>query len=391
MGFTTPLLFSDATRTIDELDDLYGAMQYVEIDTTSLKQTSSVVKESIELTSELLIKACKRCSLIREVYNIIAEADTYQDLAEVALESDIPFEPVDGLNSSWSVRLRQYGAYAKNNEGQRFGKRIRSSLSLEKQAIFSMSTLFEKLEGPVNLKTPARAFYIFEGLQGSSSKVFAIKLATGPKTSTIAPITRICVTRTPLCPVAAFLMCNIARIRPQNTVLDPYAGSCSTLLAATMIESSCKTVGIDIARASQINRDDILEDFAARQLPSPIALVQGDCTQINVRHKARAAIGHEPFDAILADPPYGIREKPSSKPPLVQLVECMAEDRQNNTPLLKTGGRLVCFVPLAVTEELVFYIPNEELLKSAGLKLSGMKEQPLNEILSRWLLVYVSK
>ena len=98
-------------------------------------------------------------------------------------------------------------------------------------------------------------------------------------------------------------MCNLARIQPQHTVLDPFAGSCSTLLAASMIVSSCKTVGIEISLESQINRDEIFQDFSVRELPSPISLIHGDCTHPYVRDKARAAIGGDGFDAILADPP----------------------------------------------------------------------------------------
>ena len=36
--------------------------------------------------------------------------------------------------------------------------------------------------------------------------------------------TRLCVTNTPLCPVTAFIMANLAGVRDGVTILDPYAG-----------------------------------------------------------------------------------------------------------------------------------------------------------------------
>ena len=150
----------------------------------------------------------------------------------------------------------------------------------------------------------------------------------------------------------------------------------------------------------------------------------------HIRDEARDAIRGDEiddhdglFDVILADPPYGIREAMGDGgerehehehvsdntlnennlknekvliTPFIRLVECIAQDRNNGKPLLRKGGRLVAFVPTLADENIhdddgAHILPDEMLLEKAGLEFINMKEQPLSEGLSRWLVVYRSK
>jgi tRNA G10 N-methylase Trm11 len=211
------------------------------------------------------------------------------------------------------------------------------------------------------------------------------------KISTMNPNTRICVTNTPLCPIAAFAMCNVAGVKDGSTILDPYAGSCATLLAAAMIAPTCRTVSIEIAHNGLVNRKDIRMDFETRRLPAPVALIQGDSTDSAIRDEARKVIGNEPFDLIITDPPYGIRESKGANnalSPLVQLFRSLTNDRDAGKPLLKVGGRLVAFVPCHEEEELIDCLPTNAQTLEAGLNLELMCEQPLNDKLSCWLVAY---
>jgi tRNA G10 N-methylase Trm11 len=185
-------------------------------------------------------------------------------------------------------------------------------------------------------------------------------------------------------------MCNVAGVKDGSTILDPYAGSCATLLAAAMIAGTCRTVGIEIAHDGLVNRNDIQKDFETRGLVAPLALLQGDSTESTLRDKARKAIGDESFDLIITDPPYGIRESKgyNELPPLVELFSSLADDREAGKPLLKVGGRLVAFVPCHEDEELMDCLPTETMTLLAGLSLDVMREQPLNDKLSRWLVAY---
>ena len=219
-----------------------------------------------------------------------------------------------------------------------------------------------------------------------------------------APNTRICVTTTPLDPVTAFSMCNTAQISQNTTVLDPFCGSCSTLLAATYLagiglkdqkDNNCQTVGIELAEEKYVNFDNVRKDFKRRNLKPPAALLRGDCRDFEKRKQARDAIGGQSFDVIVADPPYGIREAmelaEGDFPPLDELVENMAKDLELGVPLLKSGGRMVVFVPVMEGEDLWSKLPDQDLLEKAGLKIADAKEQFLNSILSRWMVVFTCK
>ena len=159
----------------------------------------------------------------------------------------------------------------------------------------------------------------------------------------------------------------------------------------------CRSIGIEIAHNGHVNRDDIIEDFVTRSLPPPSEIIRGDCTSREVRDRARLAIGGGAFDAIVTDPPYGIREAMSSEEesenevsPLTQLFYAIGQDHSNGTPLLKLGGRLVAFVPVREGESLEECLPDLSARMEAGLVMEGEgKEQVLSDILSRWLVSFV--
>jgi tRNA G10 N-methylase Trm11 len=149
-------------------------------------------------------------------------------------------------------------------------------------------------------------------------------------------------------------------------------------------------VGVDIAHDGLINREDIVKDFDTRGLTQPKAVFRGDSTVASVRDRARAAVGGEPFDHIITDPPYGIRERmdANAPTPLEELFQAIAEDRDNGKPLLRQGGKLVAFVPCHPEEDLMSILPSKEKAEAAGMKFLLSREQPLNSKLSRWLVSY---
>lgn len=365
------------------------AMQYV-----SLRNGSS---PSAEITRDAIIAAVNRSSLLHACYEVIASADDINDLASIAIQ-DGGFEDMyrGGINekSSWCFRARNYGDLdtSLDNDGKekRYSSRARS-MKMEKEGLKALTELLLKFGGKVDLLNPDCKIYIFDGLEGQNKMVLARRIAVGPRTSSIAPNTRICITNTPLCPIASFSLCNVARIRNGMTVLDPYAGSCATLLATAMIAPQSQSVGIEIAQNGLVNRDDIRKDFSTRNLPQPKALLQGDSTNFNTREEAKQAIGNKAFDAIIADPPYGIRESLSynENSPLEELFTSIARDYKAGNRLLNKFGRVVAFVAVTDEETLSEMLPGDDLTKAAGLEFEVSREQPLNDKLSRWLVSYV--
>lgn len=203
------------------------------------------------------IDAVQRCSLIHAAYQVISIEDSYRACAEAAVGnggfSDM-YTTGGGQNQedTWCIGVRLYGDVATGSKVMRHGERSRS-MKEERKALQDLDPLLSKLGGGVDLTNPACKIYLLNGLKGGKVAL-ARRIAEGPQASIIGPSTRICVTSTPLCPIAAFTLCNIAGVRDGLSVLDPYAGSCTTLLAAAMIAPRSKNVGIEIAHSGLVNQ-----------------------------------------------------------------------------------------------------------------------------------------
>jgi tRNA G10 N-methylase Trm11 len=345
---------------------------------------------------QALVEAVERCALIHALYEVVAEAETYVDLAALTMTSDAFDDMKRGSGQAnekctWCFRARHYGEISGSTKEKRSGARARS-MKVEKEVLRALEPLLLEFGGKVNLEEPDCKIYAFDGIESAGGKVLAREIASGPRVSIIKPNTRICVTNTPLCPIAAFALCNVAGVRAGQSILDPYAGSCATFLSAAMMEPTCRMVGIEISHNGMVNRDDIRKDFSTRNLVEPLALLLGDSTDESLRDEARSFINDEPFDHIITDPPYGIRESKgyNEMSPIDELLKSIKSDRENGKRLLKKGGRLVSFIPCHEDEEnLDEAMPTSSQLEEAGLVCEMMREQPLNEKLSRWLVSYL--
>jgi hypothetical protein len=142
------------------------------------------------ISSQVLTQAATRCSLIRAVYEIICEADTYKELSEQAVEKGTLADVMVGgvnQNDTWCVRLRQFGsASADSPSAVRYGKSKRSPLRLEREAISLMDPLFSRMGGRVKLEDPDCKLNIFEGMIGKQ-KILAQTIASGIKVRHVLP------------------------------------------------------------------------------------------------------------------------------------------------------------------------------------------------------------
>ena len=353
------------------------------------------------LTPEILTDATKRCALIHNVYQLVAGGVSYSELVDKALKS-IVFDDLKSTQyrKSWALYREEY-SFVKDHNCPRFGKGKTRSERKERTAIEALNPLVKDFAGKVNLKNPDCPIYLLEGLRDDISvdlrelyKILCVKLASGAKYSIMAPNTRVCITTTPLCPMTAYTVCNIAMIRDDQTILDPFAGSASTLLAAALIAPNARTVGVELMSDELISREKIRRDFSTRGLKEPLEVLEGDAMNVKIRDDARNLIGGEAFDFIITDPPYGRREAASKdlgvNSALRNLINAIKLDREAGKPLLKKGGRMIFFQPCRRGQNIHDLLPISPELKVAGLHLQYTKEQRLNDGLSRWLLSFLS-
>ncbi|KAL3764327.1 hypothetical protein ACHAW5_008924 [Stephanodiscus triporus] len=302
----------------------------------------------------IFASAIGRCSLVRAAYEIVAVGRSYEELAERASKNGSFADLIGNDAPTWSIRLRRYGVLR---------DRHRDDASNDDDA---------SRRDEDGHRRQRRGHLMRFGKNA----------------------------RSPLREERNAILSMAGLVR----VLDPFAGSCATLLAASHIASGLggclRSVAIEIAHGGHVSRDDIVRDFESRSLPPPTEIIHGDCLSAEIRRRARAAIGGEAFDVICTDPPYGIREAITGGdggeggnivPPLTLLFHAMGHDRLNEgTPLLKVGGRLVAFVPVRKDERLEDCLPDHKAREDAGLVMEGEgKEQVLSDSLSRFLVSFV--
>lgn len=106
----------------------------------------------------------------------------------------------------------------------------------------------------------------------------------------------------------AFLMCNMTRVRKSAFVFDPFVGTGGLLVPAA--HYGAVTLGMDIdvrvikwgKKDSKGEQVDFMTNFEDYKLDPPVGLVRGDLHRTPLKDGVR-----DLFDAILADPPYGVR------------------------------------------------------------------------------------
>jgi DNA modification methylase len=174
----------------------------------------------------------------------------------------------------------------------------------------------------------------------------------------------------------SLLMTNLGKVDNNSTVLDPFCGSGSLLLTCAML--GAKTIGSDIdtellsstprklftkPTPSRPKRGTeevcIYDSFRELNVLEPILLAGFDIQQNDAVKKLRKANENKYYDAIITDPPYGIRESQSqlSNDELHEFLFLIA------STLLCKGGRLVFLFPFECTLENVYQVQKDLTVK----------------------------
>ena len=224
----------------------------------------------------------------------------------------------------------------------------------------------------------------------------------------------------------SLLMANLARVKPNDLVYDPYCGTAGTLVAAAAFGARC--LGCDLhlpclrgelrtrsgpSRLKHAHVDQgIPQTFAQYGLPAYLDSIHGDsgihlnCLRLH-RHSGGDGGGQGGgpvglFDAIISDPPYGIREKPAEiaderfisrtlpeemmghhipKKALAALETILSDLFDLSRRGLVDGGRLVFLLPTTARFE------PSLLPEHPGLLFEGASEQLMAARWSRWVVV----
>lgn len=199
----------------------------------------------------------------------------------------------------------------------------------------------------------------------------------------------------------SLIMTNLAQIRKGSIAFDPFVGTGSILLTAALRGAYAFGTDIDLRVLRGRSQDEnIASNFKQYGLPPP-ELVRSDNALYDRQYRNHLPL----FDAIVTDPPYGIRagarrtgsRKESVKPILDEhrhdhvaqtrpyVVSDVMADLLNVAALtLKMGGRVVYVIP-----SMLDFNEDEDLPRHECLKLSSVCYQPLQTELGRRTITMV--
>ena len=192
----------------------------------------------------------------------------------------------------------------------------------------------------------------------------------------------------------SFIMTNLAQVQKGSIVIDPFVGTGSILLSCALRGAYCVGTDIDIRVLRGKGADQtVFSNFQQYGLPRP-ELIRSD----NALYHRHYRTDHPLYDAIVTDPPYGIRAGarrtgarratgdipderrhdhiPQTKPYAVSDVMADLVDMAART--LVKGGRLVYIIP-----SLKDFDPEADLPRHPCLKMIHICYQPLSLELGR--------
>ncbi|CAM8914373.1 unnamed protein product [Rhodiola kirilowii] len=359
----------------------------------------------VDLPSEHLARSItKRSILVKGIYELWGEASSYEELEEAI--KDFPDDrKLPYLTSDTTFKINV----------DTFGKAI----SFQEQTDRIQKMSFIPFKGRVNLKNPDQNFWIMEtddygssnGLPPVIQRTIFFGREVGAADRKLIPTYQL-KSRNYLGPTSmdaemAFLMANQGLVAPGKLVYDPFVGTGSILIAAAHFGAMTMGADIDIrvVRDGRGPNCNIWSNFDQYGLSSPISLLRADNNLPPWRPGLK-----EVFDAIICDPPYGVRAggrksggrkllKGTVEPYIVpddkrlghipstapySLAECLHDLLDLGAKMLVMGGRLVYFYPVLRDNATECQYPEHPCLK-----LVAVSEQILSLRYSRVLLTMV--
>lgn len=211
----------------------------------------------------------------------------------------------------------------------------------------------------------------------------------------------------------SFIMANQGLVKPGTLVLDPFVGTGSLLIACSLLGGTCVGADIDwrilhgIVKGKSKKGRNVFASFKQYGLPLP-EIVRLDVSQLH----APANVGgisntryvpHGFYDAIVCDPPYGIRAGARKTGATREVAEIPAHLHASHIPatqpydcvdvvcdlldtaarVLRMGGRLVYLV---ATDNNAGFDEEQDLPLHPCLEFVAHSEQPLTCEVSRRLV-----
>ncbi|XP_005101497.1 tRNA (guanine(10)-N2)-methyltransferase homolog [Aplysia californica] len=352
------------------------------------------------------MRIMKRSVLSKRVYELWAEGTSVKEVKD----------KIDSLPSEVTEE------YTNNGKSFRiivetFNKKISSAEKIKKIELLTESA--SVFQAKINLRTPDVSFHLLEFYENDSKpseeplKVFFGRWVADGQRDAIQQYhlqKRHFIANTSMDACLSMVMANLAQVKHDDFVMDPFVGSGSLLVSSAHYGAYVMGTDIDYlllharAKPSRACQKTRASDESVRQNLQQYGL-ESRYIDVMVADASRHRVWRKGcrFDAIITDPPYGIRESAAkiatvdeSQVKEVEGAPHYPQKAQYNigdiykdllnfaAKFLELGGRLVYWLPIFRPEYQESNIPQHPCLR-----LESNCEQPLNLSISRRLITMV--
>lgn len=401
------IVFSHDSHWIDfryaELDALLLLCNLDPLDVYSKNSSASEsVFQLIDLPDfQIAQKICERSVLIKAIYEFWCFSSRLSDLFPEIKKISSSFLDKCVKSLSWSIHVETFFRTLTSHQKEQFRNKIEIDYLSENPVslVEPQIPLWLLLDYSQNKHIAAEECHIVPAYFGR----LLAKVTMRDIINKMDLKKRLYLGPTSLDHSLALILSNLARIRRYDLVLDPFVGTASILVALTHFGAKCFGTDIDTRvlhgnmyagkadRTTDKTKRNIQENFLSYGLEVP-ELIRLDNHLLD-RHVAKKCTGGDGlFDAIVTDPPYGIRagakksgkkdfagySMPINRPdhiPATQhypVEEVMLDLLHTAASLLVLGGRLVYLIPTTYD-----FVPSD-LPRHPCLELQQTCEQSLS-------------
>ncbi len=342
------------TLSFSELKAILETEGYAYRVTEKLDQTVRL-EADVESVGQVMRRSAYTRICARELFNCEANDKALNEAANGA-----GFSNILSKGETFEVRIRRIKEYA------------RKDATMNYERMLGMLILKNAPHAKVKLKHPDKTFF---GVLTNGRLVFGIKLGEiVPK-----PFVERRARKKPFFHPSAMnaklarCMVNLAQAKTHSYVLDPFSGTGSTVIEATLLE--CRAVGIDVQRRMA---KGTLRNSRHFNLPLEGTIV-ADARKLPLTH----------IDCIVTDPPYG-RSSTTLKSTTKVIVEGVFASAYS---LLDKGQRICIALPikgnvLKPNSLIRMSAEIKDLVDSLGYRKVESHELYYHRSLTRELMVY---
>ncbi|XP_077518050.1 tRNA (guanine(10)-N(2))-methyltransferase TRMT11 [Amblyomma americanum] len=293
------------------MPELHAIASMFGVSVKFLEQPKGEPYAIVELSSEDdARKLASRSVLIRSITELWAHAGEIDDVCDQVKKFPAKFwDAYGGADQSFKFSVEVFGK-----------RKVPREVKVEKIEKFD----FLPLNGPIKLENPDHVYHLIEyyGIvpncipEKPHAVFFGRWVCDGQRflKSHLALKTRKFIANTSMDPTLSVIMANMARVQKDHLILDPFVGSGSLLVPAAFFGAYVLGTDLDYmllhgkAKPSRCNEKRRADDESVRA-----NLQQYGCEQRFVEVVVADASlplwrAEMRFDAIITDPPYGIRE-----------------------------------------------------------------------------------